>query len=147
MSSRAQLSIADIRDERGRPVAPMLVNDDVPGVPTEGDALSVQRLAGGQGHDDTGSGHAREQMTLDVELALDRYQAHACAMFGDVEGAALTLKLCARAPNFVAPAWLVPLFAEHRAELGGIFATRGHASDEAPDHDFYADGEESDEGR
>lgn len=86
-------------------------------------------MLGGCTRSATGSGRARTALALEIELALDRYQAHARAVYGDAYGTAVTFWLVrhTRAPL---PEWLVELFEEHSAYLLDLFGgARSHDPD------------------
>lgn len=134
---RDQISFADLRDEDGNPVSSQWVEMFVRGSVRDGEAQSISAMAQAD-NDGPRSGHQRHELGLDVELALDRFQAHSRTMFGDEGGAVLTLALLRQGNVEEPPQWLVNIFVGHEAALRAALVREKYNRDGCyPDGDPY----------
>jgi hypothetical protein len=105
----AQASFFDLRDAGGEPCLPERYT-----VPTE--PLSVRSLVDALGGTQR-SGQQRALAQAEVHEALSAAYRVAVDLEGEETAAAVLLSMCARAPDFEPPAWLVELWGAYRERL------------------------------
>lgn len=130
----ADNDIEPVEEKRARDIVGEIIDRGhiIPGVPQSVSAMCGR--ASGQG-----TGHARKLLTIAVERALDRFQAHASVVYGAEASAVLTFGMLRKA-NFEPDAWLADVFAGHEAAVREAYIHDRRNPDESLDDvDIYGD--------